>query len=165
MKQGKRHDSLIPLSREHHYGLMVSLRIHRGLEQHEEDADWLSQRASKAIRFFDSDLKSHFKTEEEIVFPAMSSIDEAKPVVEELIREHRELKRLVHDLGQARERQLAPLLREFADLLEAHIRKEERVLFPIYEQKLSVEIAEQVGAEVLRAEGPALRPKQPELLE
>jgi iron-sulfur cluster repair protein YtfE (RIC family) len=40
--------------------------------------------------------------------------------------------------------ELSPLLREFADLLEAHIRKEERVLFPCYEQNVLPEKSDQV---------------------
>ena len=165
MKKDRRHDSLIPLSREHHYGLMVCLRIHKGIEQHKANVDWLSERARKARLFFESDLKSHFKTEEEIVFPAMSKITEAKPTIEQLIGEHRDLERLVHELRQAQGSQLALLLREFADLLESHIRKEERVLFPCYEQNISPEDAERVKTQVFQSTGTALNPKHPELLE
>jgi len=43
MKKGGRHDGVIPLSREHHYGLMVCLRIHQGIEQHKADVDWPNQ--------------------------------------------------------------------------------------------------------------------------
>ena len=60
MKTGRRHESLIPLSREHQYGLLVCLRIHRGMENHRADLDWLSDRAEKVIRFFESDLRMHF---------------------------------------------------------------------------------------------------------
>ena len=164
MKKDRRHDSLIPLSREHHYGLMVCLRIHKGIEQHKTNADWLSERARKASLFFESDLKSHFKTEEEIVFPAMSAITEAKPTIEELIEEHRGLERLVHELQQAQGSHLARLLLEFADLLESHIRKEERVLFPCYERNISPEDAERVKTLVFHSTGTALKPRHPELL-
>ena len=53
MKSNRRHESLIPLSREHHYGLPVCLRIHRGIENHQADVSWLSERADKVIRFFE----------------------------------------------------------------------------------------------------------------
>jgi iron-sulfur cluster repair protein YtfE (RIC family) len=165
MKTGRRHESLIPLSREHHYGLLVCLRIHRGLENHETDLDWLRERADKAIRFFESDLKTHFEAEEAIVFPAMSGIVEARPTVEQLLDEHRSLARLADRMRQAVGVELSPLLREFADLLEAHIRKEERVLFPCYEENISPKKADHVQIRVLEVIGSAMKPKHPILLE
>jgi iron-sulfur cluster repair protein YtfE (RIC family) len=163
MSTGRRHESLIPLSREHHYGLLVCLRIHRGLENHKADLVWLSERAEKVIRFFESDLKTHFAVEEEIVFPAMSGIEEADSVIRELIEEHRDIRRLIQRLAPSPK--IVPLLREFADLLEAHIRKEERVLFPCYERHISPGKAGQVRIQVLEVIGSAMKPKHPVLLE
>ena len=165
MKSNRRHESLIPLSREHHYGLLVCLRIHRGIENDQADESWLSERADKVIRFFECDLKTHFEAEEGIVFPAMRRIEDSKATIDQLVNEHRNLERLVQRLRKARELQLAPLLREFADLLEAHIRAEERVLFPRYESCVSSDLARQVGIRVLEAIGTAMKPKHPVLLE
>ncbi len=165
MKSNRRHESLIPLSREHHYGLLVCLRIHRGIENHQADLSWLNERAEKVVRFFESDLKAHFKAEEEIVFPAMSGIEDSRAMIDQLVDEHRKLEKLVQRLRKARELRLAALLREFADLLEAHIRTEERALFPRYEQGVSSELARQVGLRVLELVGTTMKPKRPELLE
>jgi iron-sulfur cluster repair protein YtfE (RIC family) len=165
MSTGRRHESLIPLSREHHYGLMVCLRIHRGLEIHMTDPDWLRERADKVICFFESDLKPHFAAEEEIVFPAMAGIEEAGATVEQLVGEHRNLATLVDRLRQTLGLELSSLLGEFADLLEAHIRKEERVLFPCYEQTIPPHKADQVRTQVLEVIGSAMKPKNPVLLE
>jgi iron-sulfur cluster repair protein YtfE (RIC family) len=166
MNTGRRHESLIPLSREHHYGLLVCLRIHRGIEKHKADLDWLSQRAEKVIRFFESDLKTHFAVEETIVFPAMSEIEETSTVIEKLIEEHRAITSLIQRLQQVRGLlQLSRLLREFANLLEAHIRREERVLFPCYERNIPPQQAGQVKIQVLEVIGSAMKPKHPVLLE
>jgi iron-sulfur cluster repair protein YtfE (RIC family) len=165
MNTGMRHESLTPLSREHHYGLLVCLRIHRGMENHETDLVWLTERAEKVIRFFETDLTMHFEAEEKIVFPAMNGIDEARTTVEQLLSDHRDLARLVTRLREAVGVELSPLLREFADLLEAHIRKEERVLFPCYEHNISPEKAGQVQIQVLEIIGSAMKPKNPVLLE
>jgi iron-sulfur cluster repair protein YtfE (RIC family) len=143
----------------------VCLRIHRGIENHQADGIWLSERAGKVIHFFESDLKTHFEAEEEIVFPAMSGIEDSRAMVDQLVDEHRKLERLVQRLGKARDPQLAPLLREFADLLEAHIRTEERVLFPRYELCVSSELAKKVGIRVLEVIGTAMKLKHPVLLE
>ena len=165
MPTARRHESLIPLSREHHYGLLVCLRIHRGMEKHNTDLNWLSKRAETAVRFFETDLKSHFAVEEQIVFPAMADIGEAVRVVGELIEEHGRIIRLVQMLRSVEGIELASLLREFADLLEAHIRKEERVLFPCYERNITSTSALQVKAQVLERIGSATKPRHPELLE
>jgi len=129
------------------------------------DVSWLSERAEKVIRFFETDLMTHFEVEEEIVFPAMSGIENSRATIYQLVDEHRNLERLVHRLRQARGLQLSRVLREFADLLEAHIRKEERVLFPCYERNISPKHAGQVKTQVLEAIGTAMKPKHPVLLE
>lgn len=165
MKPDRRHESLVPLSREHHYGLLVCLRIHLGLETHKTSLDWLRERADKAIRFFESDLKTHFEVEEAIVFPPMRGIEEARSTIEQLIGDHRGLAALVDRLRQTLSLEISPLLRESADLVEAHIRKEERILFPCYEQNISSIVADQVEIQVLEVIGSAMKPKHPELLE
>jgi hemerythrin-like domain-containing protein len=53
---------------------------------------------------------------------------------------------------------------DFADLLESHIRKEERNLFPIYEQQVSEELAQRVAQDISDHIGQALHPKNPGLL-
>jgi iron-sulfur cluster repair protein YtfE (RIC family) len=112
-----------------------------------------------------TDLKTHFKVEEEIVFSAMSGIEDSKATIDQLVDGHRKLENLVQRLQEARDAQLAPLLRKFADLLEAHIRIEERVLFPRYEQGVSSELARHVGIRVLEVIGTGMQPKHPNLLE
>lgn len=52
----RRHDSLIPLSREHQYSLMLCLRIHRGLIEGDADSNWLQMKAGHAVRFFEGEL-------------------------------------------------------------------------------------------------------------
>ena len=165
MNAGRRHESLIPLSREHHYGLLVCLRIHRGLEIHRSDPGWLRERADKVIGFFETDLETHFAVEEGIVFPVMSGIEEAGEIVEQLVDEHRKLAMLVDRLREPLGLELSALLREFADLLESHIRKEERILFPCYEKTISPQTADQVRSQVLEIIGSAMKPKNPVLLE
>lgn len=165
MSASRRRESLIPLSREHHYGLLVCLRIHRGMDKHNADPYWLRDRAEKTISFFESELRTHFAVEEQIVFPAMREIKEAIAVIDQLTEEHRRLAALADRLRSAQNVALCPILCEFADLLEAHIRKEERVLFPCYERNIAPQEDSQVQAQVLQRIGSAMKPKRPELLE
>jgi iron-sulfur cluster repair protein YtfE (RIC family) len=160
----RRADSLIPLSREHQYALLLCLRIHRGLIEHQKDSKWQQTKAAHAVRFFDGDLVTHFCAEEESLFPAMNYLPGAAAIIHELLAEHRRIGRLIHRLRQVEAHSLAATLEEFADTLEAHIRKEERELFPIYEQHAAPETMSRVEAAILKAIGSAAKPRTPELL-
>jgi iron-sulfur cluster repair protein YtfE (RIC family) len=124
---------------------------------------WLQKKAA-AVQFFESDLALHFKAEEESLFPAMRDWPDASRLISELLNEHRELERSIEQLRGSRDASLAERLNEFADLLEAHIRKEERILFPLYEQQVPSEIASQVRQGIIDTIGHALQPRHPELL-
>ena len=68
----KRHESLVPLSRDHHFGLIMAQRLILGRATNPR-ADWPTDRAQQATRlveFFKSDLRAHFDIEETHVFPA-----------------------------------------------------------------------------------------------
>ena len=164
MKSSRRHESLIPLSREHHYGLMLCLRIHRGLPLHGNDETWIREKAAQAAQFFATDLAAHFKAEEEALFPAMSGFRGARELLSELLSEHRKLEQLADRLGGTSVVELTRALGEFADLLEAHIRKEERELFPLYEKEVPGEVAAEVGRAVKTIIGDAMQPRDPGLL-
>ena len=164
MKLSWRHESLIPLSREHHYGLMLCLRIHRGLPLHCDDGAWVRAKAAQAVEFFSKDLAAHFKAEEDALFPAMQDFAGASTLLNELFSEHRELERLAEELGGTEVAQLADALARFADLLEAHIRKEERELFPLYEEQAGTDLAAEVARAIRNVVGDAMQPRDPELL-
>jgi hemerythrin-like domain-containing protein len=99
------------------------------------------------------------------MFPAMRDIAGATELITDLISEHRELERLAAQLSPTAGAQSVDALGKFADLLEAHIRKEERVLFPLYEKEVEAETAEEVGRAVKTIVGYALKPRDPGLLE
>jgi len=160
----RRHHSLIPLSREHQYGLMLCLRIHRGLIEQGTDSEWLAMKASHSVLFFEGELVSHFKAEEEFLFPEMSEFSGAAPIIDQLLTEHLRIGRLVDRLRRVERRSLAATLKEFADVLEAHIRKEERELFPIYEQQATTMTMSRVERAVHGLIGSASQPRNPELL-
>ncbi len=164
MGTAKRHDSLIPLSREHHYGLVVCLHIRQAIGNGPPDIPSLRTRAELTVRFFQGDLAVHFETEEKVVFPAMQRMPGAGTLILELTEEHREMECLIRKMRETGNGHLAAILAQFADLLELHIRKEERSLFPIYEQYITPKVAEQVAWEIEARIGLALQPRHPEFL-
>ncbi|MCC6723689.1 MAG: hemerythrin domain-containing protein [Saprospiraceae bacterium] len=115
----KRHLSLQPLSRDHHHGLLLCWKIRAGfekgvaLERIKAYCDW----------FFAAHLKLHFQVEEQYVFPVLG--DHKHPMVKRAMREHGGLRRLFAAADDL-ERHLSLL----EETLTAHIRYEERIVFP-----------------------------------
>ena len=142
---------------------MLCLRIHRGLPDHQGDERWLRTKRDHAVGFFESDLTMHFRAEEEVLFPSMRNLTGASALIDELLSEHDRIEMIVEALRGAQGVELAASLNELADLLESHIRKEERQLFPIFEQQASADLAQVVGEAVTGLIGDALRPKTPAL--
>ncbi|HKA22992.1 MAG TPA: hemerythrin domain-containing protein [Blastocatellia bacterium] len=159
MKASRRYQSLIPLSREHHYGLMLCLRIHRGLPKNGDDEAWVREKGVQAAAFFTTDLTAHFEAEEQVLFPAMRSFAGARELLTELVAEHRKLRRIASRLAGSKVAGLKASLGQFADLLESHIRKEERHLFPLYEKQVGREIDSEVKRAIRALIGDAMQPR------
>ena len=144
-----RHPSLISLSHEHHHGLALALRCRKqALGQIKPlGAPGLRERANEVISFYDANLIAHFLVEEEVLFPRLrSSAPRCESLIAELIDQHRAIGRLVEQLRTASG--LAKAVFDLGDLLERHIRKEERELFPVFEQEVEAGQAEEIGAEM-----------------
>jgi hemerythrin-like domain-containing protein len=124
----KRDSNLVPLSRQHFRALVLCMRIHRRRAERE-----VLQR--EMLSLWEEDVRSHFQAEEKFLFPAARRIAALAPLVRELRAEHVRLRRA---FAAARRRALkSDELVRFADLLEGHIRKEERRLFEECQKQLS----------------------------
>lgn len=141
----KRSDALAPLSREHHVALEVALRLRRA-----EGADAAAARAA-FLGFFTPEGEAHFRVEEEVLLPAVADVlppDDAD--VARVRDEHAEIRRraasLAADTGAA-----VAELHTLGELLDGHVRHEERVLFPRIEAALGDERLTQLGAELAAA--------------
>jgi iron-sulfur cluster repair protein YtfE (RIC family) len=149
-----RHPSLLPLSHDHHHGLALALRCRKqALGQLKPmGATGLQERAKEFLVFCASNLVPHFQAEEEVLFPLMrSTIPESEPMIDELVRNHAEIRQAIPQLEAGAG--LAKLIFDLGDLLERHIRKEERELFPLFEQRVERAKAESAGAEIKRILG------------
>ncbi len=147
----RRHESLIPLSHGHHHGLVLSLRIRRTLARSGLDADALRELARAVVAFFESDLAWHFAAEEEGLFPLMEANLGRLALIEELREEHDRFRAWIEALRRSmKTTPSAETLQAFGVLLHDHIRKEERVLFPIFEQRMPPEEARRAGEAIAR---------------
>lgn len=141
----KRHESLVPLARDHHEGLLLAMRLQQGKNALERlwshDPSW---QAKHVVGFYDQHLRPHFDAEEQALFPlAKEHIKESVPLVDELIAQHRDMEQRVLLLKQSPTTLLEQELKEFGALLEDHIRKEDRILFPMFEEHASAELLQE----------------------
>lgn len=113
----KRHKSLRPLSREHHDSLLLCWKIRRGLQKSVEPSRILEYVRYCAVR----NLLPHFEVEEQVVFPVLGTKNE---MVRDALEQHARLRALFDRTAAD-----AGMLLVLEQLLEKHIRFEERVLF------------------------------------
>lgn len=147
-RMAKRHPSLVPLSREHHLALLLAFRLRQGLPRTHKSTDSPQEQAKETVRFFQSNLTTHFRAEEEALFPLIrKTCPQAEPLLDALIAEHAEMRTRVEALEQTASdtTTLTAQLKAFGDLLERHVRSEERELFPMCEANLPEDEAEQLG--------------------
>jgi hemerythrin-like domain-containing protein len=141
-----RDPSLIPLSRQHHRALALCVRLQRALQAGAVDPRvWQAE----AQQLYADEVQFHFAAEEKVLFPAARQFSELAALVEELSVEHEQLRNyFVHaEDGKIDEGGLAI----FAELLSSHIRKEERQLFEVMQQRLRPAELKSLGHELERA--------------
>src|SRR5258708_22337357 len=85
----RRHESLIPLSHQHHDALMLAWRLCTGdLSKREPEL-----RAKHVSAFFEYRLINHLKLEEELLFPAFRAVLGVEAsLIDLLLSDHRELR-------------------------------------------------------------------------
>lgn len=124
----KRHPALVPLSQDHHFGLLLCWKIRTGLKKGvntERIKDYLNY-------FFRKHLEKHFQMEEEILFTFLAKNDLLRKDAES---QHQFLRKLHENILDGFE-EVDGGLKTFADELESHIRFEERILFPYMQTEL-----------------------------
>ena len=145
----KRHPGLIPLSHDHHHALALALRCRKqALGQIKPTgAEGLRLRAGEFLTLYAAELSSHFEAEEKILFPQMSlHVPESEQLIGDLLRDH-ETMRLAGAKLQAAAG-LGKVIFDLGDLLERHIRREERELFPMFEQHAAAIGADKIAEKI-----------------
>ena len=141
----KRDPALTPLSHDHHQALFLALRLRRVSE---DDA---AEVREDVLRFFEEHGLRHFAIEEDVLLPGCAHrLDPSDPAVQRVLDDHawfrdrlRSLERDELDLGG---------MKQLGDRLDAHIRHEERFLFPAIEDALDDSELGRLGREIELAE-------------
>lgn len=131
----KRNENIAALSREHHDGLLFCWKLRQGIKT--GIAPYRMRRY--AAFFWEEHLKAHFKEEETLLFQPLSH-----PMVDRALAEHREIKSRIDIISHGTADTPEPYA-GLADLVDRHIRFEERELFPLLEATLSPEQLERIG--------------------
>lgn len=160
---GRRHSSIIPLSHDHREALGLAFRLHHpappGRVTPMTPASTEASRARETLEFFERHLRPHFHAEEEHLFPFFEEcLGRTHPTIALVARlrdEHRALGEIRDQLESAVKSggDVGPVLAAFADLLEAHVRTEERQLFAIFPEEAAEERVAELATEILGALG------------
>ena len=138
----KRSDALRSLSRDHHKALSVALDLRRAQD--------VGQASARFLEFW-SDGAVHFRIEEEVLLPHWELLGTVSAeAVARLTGEHRTLRAAALEVS-AGTATLASL-RDLGATLAAHVRFEERELFPMIEADLGEHQLETLARVVAEAE-------------
>lgn len=130
----KRHPALHHLSHDHHHGLLLCWKIRQGFKLGIEPnrirvyCEW----------FWENHLQAHFEEEEKIIFPILPEDD---IMVKQALSEHKRLRKLFSTWEDSEK-----TLGQIEEELEQHIRFEERVLFPVIQEKATPTQLEEIAA-------------------
>jgi iron-sulfur cluster repair protein YtfE (RIC family) len=128
----KRSEELQPLSRQHHNGLLFCLLLQKGIKK-AADAEVMKAFIQD---FWYKDLQHHFQLEEQFLDPLQKKYDVLLEPLGRMMQEHYEIKNIINEISLNPSYQSINELRE---KLDAHVRFEERMLFPLIEQTITNE--------------------------
>ncbi|HVK40595.1 MAG TPA: hemerythrin domain-containing protein [Candidatus Kapabacteria bacterium] len=123
-----RHRTLVPLSHDHHLGLVAAQRLKRG------DAAYRDMSVADSIaELWKSELATHFEQEERALF-VLEVSSECRAMIERALADHARMRELVAQAARGDDPDATA--RELGALLEQHIRFEERELFELMQTEL-----------------------------
>lgn len=159
----KRAAELKGLSDDHHHGLVQARRLRRAASGETDDP---AEAARTFLGFWRKETSAHFRKEEEVLLPVLAQhgVDPVREPLLEMLAQHARIRGLVMQLsdevtdGDAR----PETLRSIGERLEAHIRLEEREVFPMIEETLADEALKEVASRLaVGGAGPGAEPWVP----
>jgi hemerythrin-like domain-containing protein len=144
----RRSRQLKPLSSEHHHALLVAFQLKQALAGHAESAGAprdLPGLVALVRRFDVQVFRTHVRTEEDVLGAYLTAEDFRR-----LRAEHAQLLALVDATADATPAEQRAALGAFADLMERHVRWEEREVFPYAEGHVDADTLASIGGELER---------------
>jgi iron-sulfur cluster repair protein YtfE (RIC family) len=137
VKPLKRNSNLVPLSREHHYGLLFCWKIKQGLAKNAS----LETMRDYVLYFWETGLQEHFIAEEDLLLNILPANDVQRNKV---LKEHEKVRQLIDRIETKAEFSEA-VFETLHGYLNDHIRYEERTFFPYLEQQANQEQLAKIG--------------------
>ncbi|MEA2453225.1 MAG: hypothetical protein QOG04_1935 [Actinomycetota bacterium] len=133
--------NLIPLTHDHHHALAACRRLRVAAEGDEATR---SKGTRAFLEFFASETVTHFREEEEQLFPLIVGVVDAQATLQKALIDHLQIHAAIADVRTEATKSSPSAISMIgvATLLEGHIRFEEKILFPLIERL--------VGADTLR---------------
>lgn len=138
----KRDEALAPLSREHHGSLLLAQLLKKDAPVYRELPTEPGDKAKYAQEQFEGHIKNHFHKEEEMLEKVKHCHPEVTVLADEIKNEHLQLATLFSSLSNNTD--LINIMDELAVTLQDHIRKEERILFPLIQQHCTAEQLQEI---------------------
>ncbi len=138
----KRHEAIAPLSRDHHTSLILAQLLKKNAPVYKGLPETDTEKVTYAQELFQNSIQKHFEQEEAMLDLVADGDVELIAITKEIKTEHKELTVLFHSLKTATD--LTGTLDTLGITLENHIRKEERILFPLLQLHCSDEQFQQI---------------------
>lgn len=130
----KRHKTIVPLSHDHYNGLLMAQAIKKNFIKTDLGRSSINDKIKYVLNAYNTELTPHFIHEESILFPlALGKDAELDILINELLEEHDKIHQAISKINEG---DLEQNLDDFGFMLEAHIRKEERIVFTKIEEVL-----------------------------
>ena len=159
----KRHPSLRQFSDDHHQGLVHARQLRKAASGEGANS---ADTAHNFVDFWQGDTSRYFRKEEEVLLPVLARYggDFGERPILQMLTQHALIRGLAMQLsdefGQDKIRE--DTLRNLGEQLEAHIRLEERHVFPLIEQTLPEHALQEVTSRLEAFEpGPPHEPWVP----
>ncbi len=142
----KRVPALVSLSRDHHQALFVAQKLGHA------SANTADEACDARLAYWEGHGRAHFRLEEELLLPAYAP--HAHPhdaLVARVLGDHDAIRQRIAVMDC----ECTPILEalhELGGLMAAHVRLEERELFPVIENALSPDQLAALGAALDRAD-------------
>jgi len=135
----KRNAAIVELSKDHHFGLLLVWKTREGLKRSIEP-----ERIGRyIIHFFETELKTHFKEEEELLFVEVPQDNKLRMQAE---AEHKNIYEIIENI------RTTPgdknLVQTFGNTLEKHIRFEERQLFNYLQENIPASTLSEIARQL-----------------
>lgn len=134
----KRHEALIPLSREHHGTLILARLLRSDAPPFKGLPIDAKGKAEYAMKHYQKELLKHFEQEEKMI-PMLKGVNTTLDSLLACMKdEHQELHSLFNSINI--DQDLPAQLDVIGRTLESHVRKEDRVIFPLIQECCTEEV-------------------------